>query len=77
MSQEILFTDLYLQEPLVVSVEGKTAFEIFTSALRGREISRETLNKFTPIINRKTGTWDDLVKNGDLLQVLPQIAGGI
>ncbi len=77
MSQEILFTDLYLSEPLVVSVEGKTAFEIFTSALRGREISRETLNKFTPMINRKAGTWEDLVKNGDLLQVLPQIAGGI
>ncbi len=77
MAQEILFTDLYLNEPLVVSVEGKTAAEIFTTALRGREISRATLNKFTPIINRKAGTWDDIVSNGDLLQVLPQIAGGI
>ena len=77
MTQEVLFTDLYLQEPLVVSEAGKSAFEIFTSALRGREISRETLNKFTPMINRKAGTWEDLVKEGDLLQVLPQIAGGI
>lgn len=76
MAQELLLTDLYLQEPLVVSEAGKTAFEIFTNALRGREISRETLTQFTPIINRKSGKWEDIVNEGDLLQVLPQIAGG-
>jgi len=77
MAQKILQQDLaYLTEPLVVSEEGKTAFEIFTAARNGSEISAETLKKFTPIINRKTGSWDDIVNEGDLLQVLPQIAGG-
>ena len=76
MAQEILYQDLYLREPLVVSETGKTAFEIFSAARKGSMISAETLAKFTPIINRKAGTWEDIVNEGDLLQVLPQIAGG-
>lgn len=75
MTQELLFTDLYLEEPLVVSEGGKTALEVFSNAL-GREISEESLSKFTPVINKQSAKWDDVVELGDLLQVLPQIAGG-
>ena len=75
MTQELLFSDLHLQEPLVVSESGKTAREIFSNAL-GREISTESLSKFTPLINKQGAGWEDVVNQGDLLQVLPQIAGG-
>lgn len=75
MTQEIMLSELYLEEPLVVSESGKTAREIFSNAL-GREISEDSLSKFTPLINRQSAKWDDVVNLGDLLQVLPQIAGG-
>jgi len=75
MTQEILFSELYLEEPLVVSEEGKSAFEIFSGAL-GRELSQESLSRFQPLINKKSAQWSDIVKEGDLLQVLPNIAGG-
>lgn len=75
MTQEILFSELYLEEPLVVSEGGKTTLEIFSSAL-GRELSQESLSRFQPLINKQNAKWTDVVKEGDLLQVLPNIAGG-
>jgi len=76
MTQELLYKELYLQEPLVVSEEGKTAMEIFAAALKGKTLSKESLSFFQPLINKKAAKWDDVVKEGDKLQVLPKIAGG-
>ena len=76
MPQEILFQDLFLEEALVVKEEGLTAMELFTNALKGKTLSKETLSLFKPLINGKGAEWDDLVILGDKLQVLPHIAGG-
>jgi len=78
MSQEILVKDLFLDEALVVDEEGegKTALELFTKALKGKVLSKDTLQYFKPLINKKGANWDDIVSEGDKLQVLPHIAGG-
>lgn len=77
MAQEMLeITELFLDEALVVAEEGKTAMEVFLAALKGRTLSEATLQRFQPLINKKSVNWDDVVKEGDLLQVLPKIAGG-
>lgn len=76
MTQEILFQELFLDEALVVTEEGKTALEIFTDSLKGKVLSENTLQYFKPMINKKAVKWDDIVLLGDKLQVLPQIAGG-
>ena len=55
MTQEILYSELYLKEPLVVSEEGKSALEIFSEAL-GRELSPESLSRFQPLINTLHGS---------------------
>jgi len=77
MAQEMLeITELFLDEALVVTEEGKSAMEVFLAALKGRTLSKATLQRFQPLINKKSVNWDDIVKEGDLLQVLPKIAGG-
>jgi len=78
MAQEMLeITELFLDEALVVSEGGKTAMEVFLAALKGRTLSEATLQRFQPLINKKSVNWSDIVNEGDLLQVLPKIAGGL
>lgn len=76
MAQELQYEELYLKEALVVNEDGQTALEIFTTALKGKVLSENTLQYFKPLINGKSSQWDDLVVLGDKLQVLPHIAGG-
>jgi len=77
MAQDILqIRDLCFDQALVVTEEGKTAFEVFSEALKGKKISKASLPRFQPFINKKQANWDDVVKVGDQLQVLPKIAGG-
>ena len=76
MAEPILYSELFLKEALVAEEDGQTALELFTAALKGKVLSEETLMRFTPLINRVAAKWDTIVKQGDKLQVLPQIAGG-
>jgi len=76
MAQEVLFQDFFLEEALVVNKGGKTARDVFINSLKSKKISDANLVRFNPLINGKSANWDDILLEGDQLQVLPQIAGG-
>jgi molybdopterin converting factor small subunit len=76
MAQEISYQDLHLDKALVVESSGLTVLEAFTNALKNKKINETSLQYFQPLLNGKSVAWDTVVKEGDLLQVLPHIAGG-
>ena len=76
MAQEILLQDMFLEEALVVDEGGQTARAVFINSLKGKTISDANLARFNPLINGKSANWDDILLEGDKLQILPQIAGG-
>lgn len=69
-------TDLVDASELHIDVEENTSIKDFKSVLKERFNQLENINTYAIAVNEEYATDDVIIKNGDVVAVIPPVSGG-
>jgi molybdopterin converting factor subunit 1 len=69
-------TDLVDASGLHIDVEENTSIKDFKSVLKERFNQLENINTYAIAVNEEYATDDVIIKNGDVVAVIPPVSGG-